>query len=143
MNVKDFLIGACTAIVGAGIGVVLCCTLCCKKCDKPCDKPMPPCPTEQRGPHHDFDGHKHFGKCAMQMADELNLSEEQKAQIKTFADTQKEELKQIHKKFDESFQSILTDEQKAKFEELKAQKKCPKGKKCPKDKPQDEDEDED
>ena len=141
MNVKDFIIGACTAIVGAALGAALCCTLCCKKCDKPCDKPE--CPTEQaHRPHHNFDGPRHQWKCPMQMADELNLSDEQKAQLKEFVDTQKEEMKQSHDKFAASFQSILTDEQKAKFEELKAQKKCKKDKKCPKDKPAD-DEDED
>ena len=156
MNVKDFLIGACTAIVGAAIGVAICC--CVGNCGKKCDKPMPPCPMEQmekccpqgeccpdgpccqKGPKQACERRKPHGKCPMEMAKELNLSEEQMTQVKALFDSQKAEMKAAKEKFDESFKSILTDEQKAKFEELKAAKKCGKDKKNPKcEQPEDED----
>ena len=157
MNVKDFLIGACTAIVGAAIGVAICC--CVSNCGEKCDKQDSSCPTEQvekccpqgeccpdgpcchKGQKQACDRRKPHGRCPMEMYKDLNLSEEQMTQIKDLFEAQKTDMKAAREKFDEAFKSILTDEQKTKFEELKAQKKCQKDKKCPKDTPQDEDED--
>lgn len=167
MNVKDFLIGACTAIVGAAIGVAICC--CVSNCGKKCDK-QSACPTEQvqqccpqgeccpdgpccqkgeccpdgsccqKGSKQACERRKPHGRCPMEMAKELNLSEEQMTQVKALFDAQKSEMKAAREKFDEAFKAILTDEQKAKFAEMKAKKKCPKDKKC--EKP-DNDDDED
>ena len=152
MNVKDFLIGACTAIVGAAIGVAICC--CVSNCGKKCDK-QSACPTEQvqqccpqgeccpdgpccqKGPKQACERRKPHGKCPIEMAKELNLSEEQMTQVKALFDAQKSEMKAAREKFDEAFKAILTDEQKAKFAEMKAKKKCPKDKKC--EKPDDDD----
>lgn len=155
MSVKDFLIGAGTMLVGVALGVAVCCAVNCGKCGKKGDKPMPPCPMEQQcqrpdGPHH-FNGGPE-GPCAKmgkefpcaKMAQELQLTEDQLAQIEAANAEQREAKKAAKEKFDETFQSILTDEQKAQLEKIKAEK-CKKHegpKPCegkpdfPKDKPQ-------
>ncbi|MBR5433135.1 MAG: hypothetical protein IK117_01710 [Bacteroidales bacterium] len=157
MNVKDFIIGACTAIVGVALGVAVCC--CVGNCGKKCDKPMPPCKMEQAeccpqgeccpdgpcckkgGPKPPAcDRRRPHKACPMEMAKELNLSEEQIAQVKNLFEAQKSEMKAAKDKFDEAFKSILTDEQKAKLAEMKPHKKCDKGKK---DKDVDDEDDED
>lgn len=126
MNVKDFLIGACTAIVGAALGATICCFCCNNNCDKKCDKPDGPCPIEQQhnGPKCQDapkDCHKGDKKdCYFEkFAQELGLSEEQMTQIKALKEQQKSAMKAAKETFDNSLQSILTDEQKAKFAEIK------------------------
>lgn len=147
MNVKEFLVGAGTMLVGVALGAVICCTLCSKKCDKP----MPPCQKEQQCQRHDGPQH---GKChkpdqkcfMMKFAKELNLSDEQMAKIKELKESQREAMKAEREKFEASFQSILTDEQKAQLEKMKAEKPCFKdgkhhgNKPCPKACPADEQE---
>lgn len=130
MNVKNFLIGACTGIVCMALGAALCCFCCSKKCDKP----MPPCPTEQQcqrpeGPQ--CQGPEKPGKkdkCGiMDIAKDLQLSEEQMTQLKALKEAKKEVVKAAREKFEADFSAILTDEQKAKFEAIKAQKPCENG----------------
>lgn len=125
MNVKEFLVGAGTMLVGIALGAVICCTVCCKKCDKQ----MPSCPMEQQCQRHDGPQH---GKChkpdhknfMMKFAKDLNLSDEQMAKIKELKQSQKDAMKAEREKFDAAFQSILTDEQKAQLEKMKAEKPC-------------------
>ena len=136
MNVKNFLIGACTAVVSMALGAILCCVL---TCPKKCDKPMPPCPTEQQcqrpeGPQGpQCQGPEKPGKkdkCGiMDIAKELQLSEEQMTQLKALKDAKKEAVKAAREKYEADFSALLTDEQKAKFEAIKAQKPCDKGQK--------------
>lgn len=129
MNVKDFLIGAGTMLVGVALGVAVCCAV---NCGKKCDKPMPPCPMEQQCQRPDEPRHCKGNpeKCCMKMAKELQLSDEQIAQIQAAKAEQREAKQAAKAKFAETFQSILTDEQKAQLEQLKAEKckkhACPK-----------------
>ncbi|MCQ2959501.1 MAG: hypothetical protein MJ198_04850 [Bacteroidales bacterium] len=126
MNVKDVLIGAGITIIGVALGAVICCTA---NCSKKYEGPKPPCAIEQQEcpnfpgkPTH----HKSDNKCFFKMMeDELQLSEEQKAQIKSLKEEQRKAEQAEREKFDEAFKAILSDEQKAKLEELKA-KKCDK-----------------
>lgn len=139
MNVKSFLIGAAVAIVSAALGVILCCTLCCKKCDK--GMPMPPCPQEQQcqkpssmpgqhhgrpeGPRGDFKGDKcHITK----MADQLNLTEEQKQQVKAIHKATKDAIRVARENADTQFEALLTNDQKAELAKIKAATKCDKKK---------------
>lgn len=128
MNVKDFLIGAGTMLVGVALGVAVCCAV---NCGKKCEKPMGPCPMEKKcqrpdGPHH-FDGGPE-GFCK-KMANDLQLTEDQIAQIEAANAEQRQARKAAKDKFDEVFQSILTDEQKAQLEKFKAEKCKKHGKK--------------
>ncbi len=125
MNVKSFLIGAAVAIVSAAVGVILCCTLCCKKCDKP----MPPCPQEQQcqrpeGPRGNFRG----DKCKItKMADQLDLTEEQKQQVEAIHKATKEAMRTAKDNAEKQFEALLTDDQKAELAKIKAAK-CDKKK---------------
>lgn len=128
MNVKDFLIGAGTMLVGVALGVAVCCTV---NCGKKCNKPMGPCPMEKKcqrpdGPRHFNRGPEDF---CMKMAKDLQLTEEQIAQIEAANAEQKEARQAAKTKFSETFQSILTDEQKAQLEKMKAEKWKKHGKK--------------
>ena len=60
----------------------------------------------------------------MKFAKDLNLSDEQMAKIKELKQSQKNAMKAEREKFDAAFQSILTDEQKAQLEKMKAEKPC-------------------
>lgn len=126
MSVKDFLIGACTAIVGAALGACICCYCCNSTCDdQKCDKPDEKCKMEQscRGPQDGPRDHHRGDKkeCRMEkLANDLNLTDDQKAQIRALEGQQKEAMRAAKASFDSSFQAILTDEQKAKFAEVKA-----------------------
>ena len=73
----------------------------------------------------------------MHRLDALNLTEDQKAKLKTLHEQQKKEMealkkdkeankeqrKEIHKKYRDQMESILTPEQKQQFEKMKADKK--------------------
>lgn len=126
MNVKSFLIGAAVAIVSAALGVILCCTLCYKKCDKP----MQSCPQGQQcqrpeGPRGDFKGDKfHITK----MADQLNLTNEQKQQVKAIHKATKDAIRVARENADTQFEALLTNDQKAELAKIKAATKCDKKK---------------
>lgn len=62
------------------------------------------------------------GKHMERMAKELKLTPEQQEQVKKLKDENKADRERARNEYDEKFQSILNDEQKAKYKELKAKR---------------------
>lgn len=96
--------------------------------------PLPP--HEEMGPRpHEFRG-RHPGKMQDRLAEELKLTEEQKAELQKVRDENREkmkplmeQMKELRKQMDDlrkadmdSFEAILTPEQKTTFEEIKAKR---------------------
>lgn len=68
------------------------------------------------------------------LTQKLNLTSEQQAQVKPILAEKQERLQQVRRETHEKIKAILTEEQKAKFEEMKAKgpgSKCPMGCDCP------------
>ncbi len=134
MSLKDFLIGAGTAIVGVALGAAIVCC-CCNNCGekgmgKRCDK-QAPCYEQRDCPRSDEyrSCPKADKPCVMKMAKELGLSDEQMVQVKALQKAKREAAKADREKFETEFQKILNDEQKAKYNEIISafgQKKYPK-----------------
>ena len=98
------------------------------------DNTMPPPP-----PHHsDQDIKQHHEKMKNKLADELKLTDEQKAKAKELRKASREkikplmdEMKEIRKKMDairednmKAFEDLLTPEQKEAFEKIKEERKA-------------------
>ena len=96
----------------------------------------PPSPHEEMGPRpHELRG-RHPEKMQDRLAEELKLTEEQKAELQKVRDENREkmkplmeQMKELRKQMDDlrkadmdSFETILTPEQKKAFEEIKAKR---------------------
>lgn len=96
----------------------------------------PPPPHEEMGPRpHEFGG-RHAAKMQDRLADELNLTEAQKADLQKVREENREkmkplmeQMKELRKQMDqlrkadmESFEKVLTPEQLKLFEEIKAKR---------------------
>src|SRR5574344_507544 len=124
MSLKDFLIGAGTAIVGVALGAAL--TFC---CNNSCNQNGGNCPMKNRcenqAPyHHQRDGQRPDDyrpcqrPCVMEMAKELKLSDEQMAKVEALQKVKRESALADREKYEKDFVSILNNEQKAKYNEL-------------------------
>ena len=135
MSLKDFLVGAGTAIVGVALGAVIVCC-CCNKCGekgdfgKCCEKQAPR--PEQKDCQRP-DEYRHCPKgdkpCVMKMVKELNLSDEQMVKVKALQKAKREAAIANRDKFQTEFENILNDEQKAKYNEIiqaKEKQGCPR-----------------
>lgn len=106
---------------------------------------MPPPPPE----HSEQDMEKHHEKMENKLADDLKLTDEQRAQAKEMRQEARKkikplmkEMKGIRQKMDkirkenmEAFEKILTPEQKAQFDKIKAERKAQRPQKRPHDMP--------
>ena len=98
------------------------------------DVTMPPPPHME----HHFNPEKHHEKMAKKLAEDLNLTEEQQAKAKEMRQNAREKIKPliderkaIREKMDsirkenmKAFEELLTPEQKATFEKIKAERKA-------------------
>lgn len=72
------------------------------------------------GHEGDFKGHK--GDRVEQLAKKLDLSAEQKEQLKQVFEEQQAKREALRQETDQRMQTVLTPEQMAKFEEIKKQR---------------------
>lgn len=71
-------------------------------------------------------GHMHEdmpGKMVERMAENLNLTDDQKVQVSDIFEDTRKKMKTLKSEADESIQAILSSEQKVKFEQMKQSRK--------------------
>lgn len=149
MNVKNVVVGVILVVFGAFVGYSISSKVSAKCCDKEqiCTEKKE-CEKECKKGSRDKRCCMQQENCCPQMCEQLNLTDDQKAQVKALFAKQAEQKaaqrEEFHKQkqaecaqFQEELNKVLTPEQQAKFAEMKAECKakraeCAKAKKCDK-----------